>query len=194
MRKFFPFVTVLLMAAGVLGLVACKASPEARAEKAVALVREMNQEMLGAEKGVIAKFKALPDVDDVRVSMGKNLDGWAVSEKTLSKNEDEYEQALIGFQKDAKGDALVGELRLYAKKLSKGAQADAAEFEARLLKEKKNVADGKMVFQGIVLPMNDEMKKDSARRQEVISLQVEYVKALQGVADAYEAKLAKLLG
>lgn len=195
MRKHLSFVAVTVMALSVLGTVACKKSPDERANEAVTLVRAMDQELLSAQKAAMQKFKAEPDADDIRIMMGANFDGWAVSEKCLSKNEDSFEQALINYQKDSKGDALVGELRLYTKKFSKASQEAAAEYQSRIAKSDKEVATGKFTVPG--LPegtMTEEMKKANGQRRKVFALQVEYEKACQTIADAYTAKLEKLLG
>jgi hypothetical protein len=191
MKSIFTSAFALVLGLGFLG---CKASPAARAEAATAAIRQMDQEILDAQKQIIAKFKALPEADATRLDMGANFDDWAVSEKALAKNEENLEKTLINYQKDARDEALIGELRLYTKKIAKDCQENIPEYERRCADNKKAVEEGKITFKGITVPLNDKEKVDFANRIKVFAFQVEFLKAQQKIADAYEPKLAKLLG
>lgn len=191
MKALFTITSILAI---VLGLVGCKASPAARAESATAGIRQMNQEILSAQKKVIAKFKAMPEADAIRLDMGKNFDGWAVSDKNLSATEDDQEKALIGFQQESKEEALIGELHLYTKKVAKNCQENIPEYETRIVKTKKEVDEGKIAIGTTFVPLSDKDKISRINLIKVFTLQVEFLKEEQRIAESYEPKLAKLLG
>lgn len=193
MKKFTPFALAVASALTVLVAIGCKSSPAVRAAAASATIREMHAEILEAQKKVGAKFKALPEADAIRLNMDKNLDGWAVSEKNLSATEEAQEKVLIGFQKDAKDEALIGELRLYTKKVAKACQESIPDIEARITQHKKDLENGNWTVQNMKVPLTDQDKVNWANRMKVFALQVEYLKEKQRIAEAYEPKLSKLL-
>lgn len=171
--------------------IGCKRSAEARAQEATTLVRSMHEEFLDARKKVIAKFKANPEADEMRMTLG--FDNLAVSEKAMGEEEEVREKALIAFQKDAKEEALIGELRLYAKKTAKGYQENAAEVEGLLVKRKKEIASGSYTIESRTFPMDDKEKKSWTNQVKLFEFQIEYLKEAQRIATQYEIKLAKLL-
>jgi hypothetical protein len=123
----------------------------------------------------------------------KNLDGWSISEKNLAENEESMEKVLIQFQKDSKEEALIGELRLYAKKVAKHSQEEIPDYESREAKAKKELAEGKFIYEGNTVELNDLGKKVREGLLKIIPLEIEYQKETQKIATDYEAKLAKLL-
>jgi len=176
----------------------CRRSPEARAAEATTLVRAMHADLLDAQKKVIAKFKALPEADAIRIAIGdKSFNSWLISEKNLAQTDDQQEQALITIQKDAKDDPLIGELRLYAKKLAKTCQEDIPDYEGRLSKTTKDLAQGQMTTDKLVIdlakPEAAGLKKSLENSTKILPFQIEGLKAKQTIATAYEIKLAKLL-
>jgi hypothetical protein len=116
-------VAIIALGTSILGLgLGCKRSAADRANDAATLIRSMNKEIVASEKTVVDKFKATPGSDDIKLSLGAQFDAWLVSDKALGATEDNLEQALISYQKDSKDEALIGELRLFTKKLAKEAQ------------------------------------------------------------------------
>lgn len=197
--RHIPFLAIA--AISILGTgIACKRSAESRAQDASALVRSMNQEVLEAQKKAIAKFKALPNSDDYRLNLGANLDGWSVSDKNYSKREDDMEKSLIELQKNAKDEALIGELRLFAKKRGQDSQGKVAEFESRLAKTQKSLQTGKLQDDNggpttfdLNEPASAGLKKTMEQIQQLLPIEIEFHRESQRIANAYEAKLTKLL-
>lgn len=87
------------------------------------------------------KFKALPGSDDAKVAFGDKFDSWLVSDKSLSATEETREKALITYQKDSKDEALIGELRLFTKRLSKEAPENVANGGARIAKNQMMLSE-----------------------------------------------------
>lgn len=193
MRTQPKYIAAIVVITSIAAGLACRRSPEARAQEASQLVRAMHREILGAQKKVIAKFKAIPEADAIRLTFDKGFDGWAVSDKSYSNQEEVFETALIGYQKDAKEEALIGELRLYAKKIAKTDQEQIADYESRLEKARKIQAEGKIQLEGHSYDVNDETKKVLQGVLKIAPLQIEYLKESQKIVTEYEAKLGKLL-
>ena len=188
-------ITLVILAASLAGLgLGCKRSAENRAADATTLIRAMGKDMLEAQKQEIAKFKALPNADAIRLDLDKNLDGWSVSEKNLSQKEDNLEKILINFQKEAKEEALIGDLHLYAKKMAKESQEQGPEYQGRLDKTKKQLDTGQVILDnGTGVPMPENIKKLYGEISQIIPLEIELRKADQKIAEGYTAKLEKLM-
>lgn len=193
MRNLSKYTAAIFVVASIAVGLACRRSPEARSQEATQLVRAMHQEILGAQKMVIAKFKAIPEADAIRLTFDKEFDGWAVSDKSYSNQEEVFETALINYQKDAKEEALIGELRLYAKKIAKTDQEQIADYESKLEKARKILAEGKILLEGHSYDLQDKTKNVLQGVQKISPLQIEYLKESQKIANEYEAKLVKLL-
>ena len=196
MRTRTSTFAILALAATLAGLgLGCKRSAIDRASDATTLIRSMDKDLLEAQKAAIAKFKALPDAEDIKLTLDKGFDTWTVSEKNLSKTEDNLENNLIAKQKDAKEDALIGDLHLYTKKLAKGFHEEVPDEESRLTKTQKELTDGKFTVDGttMTLPLNDVGKKVREAVVKVIGLDLEYKKAAEKIAEGYEPKLEALL-
>lgn len=193
MRTRRPAITAIILIVGLCAGMGCKRSAEARAQDASSMIRNMNKDILDAQKKVISKFKALPEADAIQINYGKDLDGWAVSERNLSVSEDVMEKTLIGYQKESKDEALIGELRLYVKKVSKATQEKIHDLEIRESRAKKELNDGKIVTEKMSLDLNEEDKKACRNMLMIIPLEIEYRKELQRISSEYELKLAKLL-
>ena len=151
----------------------------------------MHEEFIDAHKKVIAKFKADPAADEMR--MEATFDSYAVSDKAMGEEEEVREKALIAFQKDAKEEALIGELRLYARKAAKGYQENLAEREGLLVKRKKELASGNYAIEGRTFTMDEKDKKSWANQVNLYAFEIEFMKEAQRIATQYETKLAKLL-
>jgi len=192
-----PFTTRLIPALfllpGLAAGLACRPSAEARAQEGTALVRSMDQDLLAAQKKIIGQFKAMPEADSFRMALDTGIDTWDVSEKKLAANEDAYEQALIGFQKDAREEALIGEYRLYTKKLQQGAQDLAVDYESRSAKTRKELADGNFIYQGSPVPLNETGKRIRQAVLAILPLEIQLENETRTITAGYETKLAKLL-
>jgi len=194
MKNFSPIVLGMMMAVPLAIGLGCKPSAEKRAADATTQIRAMDQELLGAQKTAMAAFKALPDADDIRLGAGANFDDLIFSEKNLASHEEELEKALISIQKDSKDDALIGELRLYAKKTAQGFQNDLPNIESNHAKMAKDLADGMLTLKdGSRVPMPDAAKKLYQQVVKTMPLQEQFQKDSQKIGEAYEAKLSKLL-
>jgi hypothetical protein len=186
--------TATLAATLLIAGIGCKPSAEKRAAEAATLTRAMDQEILDAQKKVMAKFKALSNADEIRMEMGNNWDGSPLSDKNFSSMEENLETSLISLQKNANGEALVGELRLNAKKMAKGIQQEIPEGESSLNMLSKQLQNGMLIANnGSTTPMNAATRKLLQGVVTVIQLKLEYMKESQKIAEAYEVKIAKLL-
>jgi len=199
MQKNFKQAAILslstvLMVVGILSL-ACKPSAEKRAEAATTLMRQMEKDLLAAQKKEVDAFKALPEADAIRIDMGDaNFDTWSLSEKCLSKNEEIMDAKLVSIQKDARDEALIGEYRIYAKGLGKTWQGDIPVKEDRGKKYQVQLSEGIFVLSdGKKVPMDDSTRKTVTNVCKMIPMDVEYLKDSMHITDTYVAKLEELL-
>ena len=179
--------TAILVATVLGGGMGCKRSAEARAQDATTLVRAMDKEILDAQKKAIDAFKALPtaESDLVRMNLGAAFDNLAISEKNYSTRSDVLESNLISKQKDAKEDALIGELRLYAKTISSQSQEASAKFESVASQTKQKLDSGQAT--------NEQDKAAGNAIVKACQLETEFEKTAQAIASSYQVKLEKLL-
>ncbi len=164
-----------------------------KAKEAILLVRSMHSEMLAAQRAIIAKFKALPDSDDIRIDMGKYMYGWSVSDKALVSNQERYEGALTTYEKDFSGDLLIDELRLYAKGIQKTAKESLPSYERQLLQRKQELTEGKYMKDGKPVEVTPALRKYIEGMLKILPLEMEYQRALEEVAGKYTVKLANLM-
>ncbi|BDU74159.1 hypothetical protein [Mesoterricola silvestris] len=172
---------------------ACRRSAEARTQEATALMRAMDQEVLAAQRTIITQFKALPQADEYRLALDKGLDTWDISDKKLAENEEAMEKALIGFQKDAREDALIGEYRLYAKKMARTAQEQEAEYDSRRINTRKEMERGTFNYQGATIPLGEPGKRIRSAVLAILPLEIHLQAETRRISAEYEAKLSKLL-
>lgn len=186
--------TATLAATLLIAGIGCKPSAEKRATEAVTLTRAMDQEILDTQKKVIAKFKALPNADEIRIGMGKDFENMPMSEKNFSFLEENFEKSLISTQKNANGEALIGELHLNSKKELKNYQEHIPEAESALIKFNKALQAGTFTpDNGVAVPLNADMRKVIQGMANVMQLNLEYMKESLKITETYEVKIAKLL-
>ena len=191
-RPYLFFSLTLLAGLGL--ALGCRPSPEARVETATTLVRAMDQDLLAAQKRIVDQFNALPEADGFRLALDPNLDSWDISSKNLAEHEEALEKGLISLQKDAKEDALIGEYRLYAKKLGQAAQEQCADFESRLIQARKDLATGTVAYQGASYPMNDAGRKIHQALVAILPMEIRMDQEVQKITATGETRLGKLLG
>jgi hypothetical protein len=167
---------------------------ESKADEALRLTRVMAEDLLKAEKAVIAKFKTLPEADDIRIHFAKNMYGWSVSDKCLANRREEMDAALASYQKEFKDTALVDELRLFAKKVAKNSQDNLPLYEGRLAKAQKELKEGKAPDKdGKLVDLTEYDRKTREGLLRILPLEVEYQQEARRIAVAYAAALTKLM-
>lgn len=166
---------------------------ELRPQQAASLVRAMQAEILEAQKRVIAKFMGLAEADDIRIHFEKNFYGWSVSEKSRITRRDEFETAMAAYAKDFKDDALVDELRIYAKRLQKTSQEALGPMEVRLGNVQKELRDGKYVREGKPVEFTDATRRTWMGLTKLIPLELEFQKEVAAIAGRYTAKITGLI-
>ena len=184
-------VLVLSMFAGM----GCKRSVEDRASDATKIVRDMNRDIVEAEKKVITKFKALPEADDIRMMLGKNIDDKVVSEKMLNTVEEAREKELVENQKDYKGESLIGQLHISVKGLNKRTSDGTIEAESFLSVLSKGLESGVMSAPGrpTVKIVTDLDKKQFGYLIELQKFEVETSKEWSRISADAAVKLDALM-
>jgi len=165
---------------------------DGRSKEAVRYIRTMQNNVLDAQKLIIKKFKALPESDDIRVNFDKNMYSWSVSDKSYLTRKEEFDNAVVGYEKDFKDDLLIDELRIYTKKLIKLTQENIGYLEGRLSRVKKEVAEGKTLKDGKLVDANEAEKAVSTGLCTVIPLELEFKREALKTYNTYQAKIVEL--
>jgi len=155
-----------------------------------------------SQKKVIAKFQALPDAMPIQIGMGTtNFQRTLLGDQSLAQVDEQQDRALIALEKDAKDDALIGELKLYAQKIASTARDQGTELEAGLSQTQQALNDGHLttmvgknqVVLDLAKPDASLLKMTMENTVKIMPFLIEIQKARQSVATACAGQLAKLL-
>lgn len=164
-----------------------------KANAAIQLSRAMQGEIVQAQKALIAKFNALPESDDIRIDMGKYFYGWSVSEKAMASNQERFDSSMAGYEKDFSGDALVDELRVFAKSIQRNARESIPAYEQQVQSQKQSLVDGKTIKDGKLVDMTPFQRKLGMDLLKILAMEIDFQAQIQRISTKYLDKISTLL-
>lgn len=162
------------------------------ARQAIQSVRDMQTEILEAQKIAIKKFKSLPESDDIRIYFDKNFYGWSVSERSFNLRKENFEPTIASYEKDFNGDALIDELRIYSKRVQRNAQDLITRHEKSIQQRQKELTEGKWMIDGKPIDLNQDGVRTIKGLLILYPAEIEFQKKVLELANSCEMKIKSL--